>query len=345
MSPLLSPHRVHHRVTPTRSTPVFRTRSLSDSQPYDIIVNSGKELKKSSHKSSHSTDNISHISTSYSHVPARRTFSARGHIQNHGYQPRGRVYTTPGIISRNRFSKSSNNTGRGSNEFDPDRTSGSINFTVSPIILKYDGEELEYTSKQHNFTIRIPKGALKKKATVEIQIGLAIHGPFTFPEHSCNVSPILWLCSIPDTKFRKPIQVTLPHCVTNAHLAGSLKRRKPDDCRGLALQFTTASLKCGGSSSSNNKSRGKQQFEFQPSDGEESITTDPLEMIGSLSTKHLSPLCIVGSCDKNQQLPRELALHAIYCVVPVLPAAISGREWNVHFCVTFNLNTCIQVCI
>ena len=345
----VSPCHAHHQVTPTRSAPIFRTRSLSDSQHTDIVVNPGKELRKSPNKSSWSTDNLSHSSTAVKHTPARRTFSARGRIQHY---TRERVYTAPSLGGRLQLTrKQSTNaseerfcgtSGRGSNEFDEDRTSGSISFTMTPIILKYDGEELEYQSQRHNFSIRIPKGALKKKGTVEIQIGLAIHGPFTFPEQCCNVSPILWLCSIPDTKFRKPIQITLPHCVTDARLPASFRRRRLEGCDGIALQFTAASLK-SGSSSSSNKARVKQQFEFHPTEGEELITAEPSSMSGVLSTKHLSPLCIVASCGKSHDLPREVALHAIYCIVPVIPATISGREWNVHFCITFNLNTCIQV--
>jgi hypothetical protein len=219
----------------------------------------------------------------------------------------------------------------GMSDVDQDRASGSINFTMSPIVLKYDGEEFGYHSDEHNFTVTIPKGALKKKGTVEVQIGLAIHGPFTFPERSQNVSPILWLCSIPETKFRKPVQIELPHCICTDAYPGSQKRRKADS--GLTLRFASANLKSGSS----NKS-GKRNFEFNFTEGEEVLSG----MYGTLLTKHLSPMCVVASSGKISELPREIALHASYCIIPVLPVAVRGRTWNIHFCITYSLHCCIM---
>ena len=355
----------HGRATPMHSTPVFRRRSLSETLSYDVAstpVSREKEVKKVSRKSSRSTDNLSQMSTFFSrHIPARRSFSVRGRgSQGEELQPfRERAYTDVWIgggggggrkRSSSKFpphldvKRNGSISGRtpGGVEQDHDRSSGSINFTLSPVILKYEGEELEYHSKEHNFSVRIPKGALKKRGTVEIQVGLAIHGPFTFAENSCNVSPILWLCAIPDTKFKKPIQVTLPHCIADVR-PGSMKRRKLED--SLSLSFTSASLKSGSSAgTAPGKSCGKRKFEFNLAEGEEMISSSPdFGLCGSISTKQLSPLCIAASCGRVRDLSREVGLHAVYCIVPVVPATVCGREWNVHFCLTFNLPTCVQV--
>lgn len=327
--------------SPARTTPVYRTRSFSEAQSLGVMIKD-KELKKEKRKSSRSTDNLSHMSTTQG--LAHHTSSIGAQSQHRDvFQLRRRVSIDPaaGVVDQrcasDKLLMSSENRKSIADEmsdFDQDCMSGSISFIMSPMILKYEGEDLDYHSKEHNFIIKIPKGALKKKGTIEVQIGLAIHGPFTFPERSQSVSPILWLCSIPDTKFRKPIEVTLPHCITDAR-PGSLNRRKPND--GLTLQFTSASLKSGTSS----KSR-KRQFEFNPADGEEVFSSND-EMCGLLHTKHLNPLCIVASSGKNTELSREIAIHASYCIIPVLPVAISGREWNIHFCITFNLHSCLQV--
>ena len=327
--------------SPSRHPPVYRTRSLSDTQSFDVIIKD-EELERVRRKSSKSTDNLSRVFATPR--PAHRSASVGDQSMHHDtffFKPRSRVFTDPGGVARGQRANPSNlltstearNTNAEvTNTFDQDRTSGSINFIVSPITLKYEGEEVEYHSREHNFTVKIPKAALKKRSMIEVQVGLAIHGPFTFPERSQNVSPILWLCSIPDTKFRKPIQITLPHCMTDARPT-SLKRKKI----GLTLQFMMASLKSDASSKSRNR-----QFEFNPMEGEETFAPD--EMSGTLLTKHLSPLCIVANGgSKTSQLGREVALHACYCVVPVLPRATRGREWSIHFCVTFNLQSCIQV--
>ena len=322
--------------TPCHSTPVYRTRSLNETKSYDSLMKE-KELKKVKRKSSKSADNLSYTAT---HIEAHRSFSASQPYDYHHTKGTFANSFVPGQMRRlrkqtpNSDNRRSHGSDRETSEVEHDRTSGSISFTMSPIILKYEGEELEYHSQEHNFTITIPRGALKKKGTVEIQIGLAIHGPFRFPERSQNVSPILWLCSIPETKFRKPVQVSLPHCVTDAHL-GALKRRKQEE--GLLLHFATASLKSGPA----NKSR-RQQFEFNPAEGEETFSVDG-DMTGSLATKHLSPMCIVATASKVQHLQRQLALRASYCIIPVIPAAISGQCWSIHFCLTFNLHSCIEV--
>lgn len=323
--------------TPPHSTPVYRTRSLNDTQSIEIMTDD-MTLRKVQHKSSRSTDNLSHMSTTtVGHAVARRSISLGERSPHHDamiLQRKKRVLTDPGVAGRrhtpNKGSTSSEHRNNASDS-DQDRSSGSINFIMSPIILKYEGEELDYHSKEHHITISFPKGALKKKGTIEVQVGLALHGPFTFPERSQNISPILWLCSIPDTKFRKPIMVTLPHCITGAR-PGPLKRIKSSD--GLTLHFTSASLK----SATSGRSR-KRQFEFNAAEGEEAFSSKG----GSLLTKHLSPLCIVASCGKLTELPRQIALNASYCIVPVHPVTISGREWNIHFCITFNLHSCIQV--
>lgn len=322
--------------TPQHSTPVYRTRSLNDTQSFEIMTND-MTLRKVKQKSSRSTDNLSHMSTTAGHAVAQRSVSLGERSPYHDamfFQRKKRVLTDPGVVGQrhtsNRVSTSLEH-GNNISDFDQDRSSGSINFIMSPIILKYEGEELDYHSTEHQFNITIPKGALKKKGTIEVQVGLALHGPFMFPERSQNVSPILWLCSIPDTKFRKPIMVTLPHCITGAR-PGPLKRIKPSDC--VTLHFTSASLK----SATSGRSR-KRQFEFNATEGEEAFSSKE----GSLLTKHLSPLCIVATCGKTTEFPRQIALDASYCIVPVLPVTISGREWNIHFCVTFNLQSCIQV--
>ena len=319
----------------------FRSRSLSDTQSSKVTM---QEVALKSRKiSSRSTDNLFSIVRKSNGAPS----SANDEVDLLGtpfIQPRHRLHTDPGISTRGKVSKNHGvsetglNRKRGNsaskNSLDEDRTSGSIYFIESPTTLVYNGDDLEYHSKEHNFTVKIPKGAVKKRGTTEIQIGLAMHGPFSFPERTQNVSPILWLCTIPDTKLRKPVQVTLSHCITTAHCNSSTKQKKAD--KPLRLQFASASLKSGYSS----KAR-KRHFEFHPTEGEEVVWSE--EMHGSILIRHLSPICIVASSGRTTDLTREISLHSWYCVVPVVPKIISGTEWSIHFCITFHLQSCIQV--
>ncbi len=118
---------------------------------------------------------------------------------------------------------------------------------LDPIVsIKCDSEGGDFCSDAHDFKISIPKGAIKKRATVEIQIGLALHGPFKFPRELRPVSPILWLCSTPETKLRKPVEIMLPH-----YLDTSLKAlsNAPDSASRYNVQFlkaSDASISSGG---------------------------------------------------------------------------------------------------
>ena len=349
-------HVLDRGLTPTHSTPVHRRRSLSETRSYDVASLSGQretEIRRVSRKSSKSADNLTQMAAFFRHSPARRSFSGRS-SSHHYPEQRERAFTDvlPGGRKRSYTKPSPSHVDgrrearkvwKTSSDFDHDRSSGSISFTLSPTMLRYEGEELEYHSKEHNFSVKIPKAALKKRGTVEIQVGLAIHGPFTFPENTRNVSPILWLCAIPESKFRKPIQVTLPHCILDGR-PGSLKRRRTDE--NLSLLFASANLKSSSSSSSSSgKNCGKRNFDFDQAEGEDFVFSSTQDSLScSFSTKHLSPLCIVASCGRMLDVVREIASHAVYCVVPVVPVVPVGmREWNVHFCLTFNLPTCVQV--
>ena len=66
----------------------------------------------------------------------------------------------------------------------------------------------------HDIALRIPSDAVSEEQTVYFEIGVAIYGPFTFPENICPISPIIWLNLINTTSsMRKAIQISLPHCL------------------------------------------------------------------------------------------------------------------------------------
>ena len=47
-----------------------------------------------------------------------------------------------------------------------------------------------------------------------LEVGVAMNGPYNFPENVYPISPILWLNLIDkDTSIEKSIQISLPHCL------------------------------------------------------------------------------------------------------------------------------------
>ena len=61
-------------------------------------------------------------------------------------------------------------------------------------MLECDFNGREYTNVDHDFTLRIPKGAVAEGEKVHFEIAVAMCGPFNFPEGTKVISPILWLC-------------------------------------------------------------------------------------------------------------------------------------------------------
>ena len=73
----------------------------------------------------------------------------------------------------------------------------------------------EYTNVDHDITLRIPKGAVAEGEKVHFEVGVAMYGPFIFPENTQPISPILWLClSEGNAELKKPFQIVLPHYLT-----------------------------------------------------------------------------------------------------------------------------------
>ena len=82
-------------------------------------------------------------------------------------------------------------------------------------MLECDCRGVIYTNVDHDFTLRIPEGAVAEGKKIHFEVGVTMYGPFIFPENTQPISPILWLCLLEeDVKLKKPFQVILPHYLT-----------------------------------------------------------------------------------------------------------------------------------
>ena len=215
-----------------------------------------------------------------------------------------------------------------------------VSFVDPLVTIKCNSEGGEYESENHDFQIRIPKGAVKKRTTVEVQIGITLHGPFQFPDAMKPVSPVLWLGTSPDTKFRKPVEITLPHyidtsstAITTTTTPSGIQPNVGNQKQTHGLHFLRAAP--SPAIPNNRYSRPQKTFHFRTADGEQWFWRN--EKHGTLHTKHLGLLCIAADVDS------ELASRVGYCLVPVIPRPIADTSWRIHYCVTYLLKTCIQV--
>ena len=74
---------------------------------------------------------------------------------------------------------------------------------------------LEHTINEHNITLRVPEGAIDIGDEIYFEVAVLIFGPFTFPNNTRPVSPILWLCPSEDYRMKKPFKIILPHFLSS----------------------------------------------------------------------------------------------------------------------------------
>ena len=153
--------------------------------------------------------------------------------------------------------------------------------------------------------------------SVTLEIGVALFGAFLFPVGMKAVSPILWLCTHPKQfMFHLPIEVKLPHCLQLTSLV---------DITSLQLGF----LKGGH----NSNDKGNIPFRYSGR-----AAFQPHSSYGIIRTKHFCYLCLAAKYTSPQFLPKTL-----FCLIRVVPRPIYSCTWDINFCVSMFLKTCIEV--
>ena len=190
---------------------------------------------------------------------------------------------------------------------------------IDPIVtIPCDSNGGEYMSETHDFKILIPKGAIKKRVTTELQIGVTLQGPFQTPQNMNIISPIVWVGVTPETKLKKPIEIKLPHFL---------------DLSQSTQKFETF-LKASDKVTTNiSKARySTRRYAFKETSDNQGVFQ---EGHGVLLTKSLGFFCIATS-----QLSKQ---PACCCLLPIIPRPVQSNTWKIHYCVTYLLKSCIQV--
>ena len=193
---------------------------------------------------------------------------------------------------------------------------------MTPIstLTNITSEGRPFTDKVNDFSLEIPEGAIPEEMRLTVDVGVALFGPFQFPEGLRPVSPVFWVCVLDNENFEfsKLITVTIPHF---------LELENDDDKQSLGLTFLKA----------DHNKNSERQYEFQPLNGKMDFKTS--KRFGVLQTTHFCSLCI-ASKDTAEVLTK-----TCFCITSVLPrcATLPGKKQYGFFFITLkSLRTCLK---
>ena len=184
---------------------------------------------------------------------------------------------------------------------------------------------MEYEIKDHDITLRIPKGAVSKGKKIHFEIAVAMYGPFNFSTNAQPISPIVWLCLLEeDIRLKKPFVLIVPHYLTELKIERLLYYR---------VRFAKA-----------NHSRYTQvgnqiRYHFYPCETATLFASSGYKSYGILESNYCCFYCL------EADVKSELATDAGYCLTQI-ELSSSNKDLNeVYFVATFFLETCIKVAI
>ena len=176
---------------------------------------------------------------------------------------------------------------------------------------------VKYFDETNDFGLEIPEGAIPEGDSITIDVGVALYGPFQYPEGLRPVSPVFWVC-VRDQKlpqFLKPVKVTIPHF---------LNLESSEDIESLGLTFLKG----------DHEMNSQQMHQFEPAEGKKSFKCRRIH--GVLETTHFCYLCISG------KLSHELIQKAMFCIYAAIPPLMPPKEPSyINVFLTFLLSTCI----
>lgn len=186
-------------------------------------------------------------------------------------------------------------------------------------LFKCDNSGQVYTIEDHDITLRIPEGTVSKGDEVHFEIGVAMHGPFVFPENTRPVSPVVWLCILEeDYELKKPFQLILPHYLTG------LSRERLE-----FHQIESAKANHKENSFGNNQLR----YTFNCCKSKTLLASSGCRGYGIIESTHCCFYCL------EARQTRERVKEAGYCLARIQ----QPQNDSVCFTAVYFLNTCIKV--
>ncbi len=187
--------------------------------------------------------------------------------------------------------------------------------------LPFTKSGMRYRNESMGVTIDVPEGAMKEEH-LDIKVGLALYGPFSYPDGLRPVSVVLLMCPQHEVTLLKPIRVTLPLIIDYA--------QDSIDCRDCSLTPLKA---C------HNNCDIKKMNKF------EAFNVEDLKVFkhknfnySSFLIDHFCYLCLAAGTARP--------LNLSYCLSRIKPLVFPlNRSSSIHFCVSFCMKACLEVSI
>lgn len=186
-------------------------------------------------------------------------------------------------------------------------------------ILECGSNGLKYTNADHDMSLIVPEGALTDGKKIHFEIGVAMYGPFNFPDSTQPISPILWLHILEeDTQLEKAFSITLPHF---------LVKLTKENAENYDVAFAKARH-------DDYTIQDKQiYYNFKLHDSKPSFSSSGDKHYGTIETKHCCYFCIMEEYTENFSKNKGYTLVRIQ----------NPRLNQLIFCVTFFLPSCRRV--
>ena len=188
-----------------------------------------------------------------------------------------------------------------------------VSFISGTEVIRCGSSGVKFEHDLHKISFYIPPQAVKEGSQLILEFGVAVAGPFTFPEGMTPKSPILWVQVQVENgqgNLQKQLEIGLPHAVSfsgNSNLLHFMCAKKHPD-----------------------------HYCFQKSHKAAIITSNK----GNLWTKlpkNKYFFCIAS------KICREIISTTEYFIVKVVPENTCEYNWKLYFFVIYALPACVEV--
>ena len=188
-------------------------------------------------------------------------------------------------------------------------------------LVKCDCNGYKLTNMEHDVSLNIPDSNIVEGRIISLEVAIAMYGPFTFPENTRPISPIVWFSVMDkDIEFNNPFQVVLPHFLS----------RLPENKAGIDyVRFAKAERNCQDDQCYPHFKYCNERPQFSSGSGTRNY--------GILDTNdHDCFFCLCAP--QTSKLNEEATYHLVRIEMPISP-----WKYEIHFCVVYSLDTYLRV--